>query len=66
METNEKMTYSAALAELEEILKTLERSEDANLDLISKQVKRASELMEFCRQQLHEIDEELRKIVEGI
>lgn len=66
MEQNEKMTYSAALAELEDILKELEQSEDANLDLISKQVKRASELMEFCRQQLHEIDEELRKIVEGI
>lgn len=66
METSEKMTYSQALSELEEILKVLERSEEANLDLISKQVKRASELMEFCRKQLHEIDEELRKIVEGI
>lgn len=66
METSEKMTYSQALAELEEILKVLERSEESNLDLISKQVKRASELMEFCRKQLHEIDEELRKIVEGI
>lgn len=66
METSEKLTYSQALAELEEILKVLERSEEANLDLISKQVKRASELMEFCRKQLHEIDEELRKIVEGI
>ena len=66
METSEKMTYSQALSELEEILKVLERSEESNLDLISKQVKRASELMEFCRKQLHEIDEELRKIVEGI
>ena len=66
METSEKMTYSQALSELEEILKVLERSEEANLDLIGKQVKRASELMEFCRKQLHEIDEELRKIVEGI
>lgn len=66
METIEKMTYSQALAELEEILKVLERSEESNLDLISKQVKRASELMEFCRKQLHEIDEELQKIVEGI
>lgn len=66
METSEKMTYSQALSELEEILKVLERSEEANLDLISKQVKRASELMEFCRKQLHEIDEELQKIVEGI
>ncbi len=66
METNEKMTYSAALAELEEILKALEQSEEANLDLISSRVKRASELMEICRKQLHELDEELQKIVEGI
>jgi exodeoxyribonuclease VII small subunit len=53
METSEKMTYSQALAELEEILKVLERSEEANLDLISKLVKRASGLMDFCRKQLH-------------
>lgn len=66
METNEKMTYSAALAELEGILKALEQSEEANLDLISSRVKRASELMEICRKQLHELDEELQKIVEGI
>lgn len=66
METNEKMTYSAALVELEGILKALEQSEEANLDLISSRVKRASELMEICRKQLHELDEELQKIVEGI
>lgn len=66
MEEKQKPTYSQALAELEGILKTLEQSGDTNLDLISAQVKRASELMELCRKQLHEIDEELQKIVEGI
>lgn len=65
MEKNE-MTYSQAIAELEGILQALEKSDEANLDYIAKQVKRATELMEFCRNQLLEIDEELRKIVEGI
>jgi exodeoxyribonuclease VII small subunit len=61
-----EMTYSQAIAELEAILQALEKSDEANLDHIALQVKRATELMEFCKGQLHEIDEELRKIVEGI
>lgn len=61
-----EMTYSQAVAELENIVKLLESSDEANLDLIAQQVKRASELMEFCRKQLTVIDDEIQKIVEGI
>lgn len=61
-----EMTYSQAVAELENIVKSLESSDEANLDLIAQQVKRASELMEFCRKQLTVIDDEIQKIVEGI
>ena len=66
MEEPKKMTYSQAVGELELILKQLENSAETNLDVISKQVKRASELMEICRTQLHATDEELRKIIEGL
>jgi exodeoxyribonuclease VII small subunit len=60
------LTYQDAVSELEQILKNLEQSEEVNIDVISAQVKRAGELMEFCRKQLHVLDAELTKIMEEI
>lgn len=60
------LTYQEAVTELEKILKHLEQTEEVNIDLISAQVKRAGELMEFCRKQLHVLDAELAKIMEEI
>lgn len=60
------MTYQEAVSELEQILKNLEQTEEVNIDVISAQVKRAGELMEFCRKQLHVLDAELTKIMEEI
>ena len=60
------MTYQEAVSELEQILKNLEQTEEVNVDVISAQVKRAGELMEFCRKQLHVLDAELTKIMEEI
>lgn len=65
-EKKQTISYTQAIAELEAILKALENSEETNLDTIGEQVKRATVLMEFCRKQLHEIDEELKKMVEGL
>lgn len=66
MDETTKMTYSQAVEELDAILKELENSELVNMDTISSNVKRASLLMEVCRKQLHDIDEELQKIVEKL
>ncbi|HSB86449.1 MAG TPA: exodeoxyribonuclease VII small subunit [Ilumatobacteraceae bacterium] len=43
--------YAAALAELETILGELERS-DVDVDVLAAQVKRASELIGFCRDRI--------------
>ena len=43
--------YAAALAELDEILGQLERS-DVDVDVLATQVQRAAELIEFCRERL--------------
>lgn len=43
--------YAAALAELETILSELERS-DVDVDVLAAQVKRASELIGFCRDRI--------------
>lgn len=61
--TKQKMTYTDALAELEQILSDLENNQEINMELISEKVKRAAVLMDFCKKQLHEMDTELEKIM---
>jgi exodeoxyribonuclease VII small subunit len=43
--------YAAALAELETILSQLERP-DVDVDVLATQVKRAAELIGFCRDRI--------------
>ncbi len=62
----QKISYSVAVAELEKILFDLENNSEVNMDVIAQKVKRAAELMEICKKQLHEIDTELEKILEDI
>lgn len=58
-----KQTYTEAVTELEQILAELENNSEVNMDVISEKVKRAAVLMEFCKKQLHELDEDLEKIL---
>lgn len=64
--TKQKQTYTEAVAELENILAELESSSEVNMDVISEKVKRAAFLMEFCKKQLHDLDEELEKMIEQL
>ena len=43
--------YGEAIAELEQILDRLERS-DVDVDVLAEQVRRAAELIAFCREHL--------------
>jgi exodeoxyribonuclease VII small subunit len=58
-----KLSYTEAVSELEQILASLEKSTEVNMDIISQQVKRAAVLMEFCKTQLHTLDKEMEKIL---
>ena len=58
---SKKLTYDTALAELNQILTTLQ-SDDTGLDQISMLVKRAAELSTFCKTKLREIEENIEKI----
>ena len=58
-----KLTYTEAVAELEQILAELENNSEINMDIISDKVKRAAVLMDFCKKQLHVLDEELEKLM---
>jgi exodeoxyribonuclease VII small subunit len=59
----QKQTYTEATAELEKILAGLENSTEVNMDVISEKVKRAAELMDFCKKQLHELDKDIEKMM---
>jgi exodeoxyribonuclease VII small subunit len=58
-----KMSYSEAKKELETIVKSIEAGE-LDVDLLTAKVKRASELIAFCKEKLTTTDEELQKLLE--
>jgi exodeoxyribonuclease VII small subunit len=56
-------SYTQAIEELEEILCQLEENEEVNMDSITEKVKRASELMQFCKNKLYQLDQDLQKVI---
>ena len=60
-----KMTYSQAKNELEEIVSAIESGE-LDVDILTDKVKRASELISFCKDKLTKTDKDLQKILEEI
>jgi exodeoxyribonuclease VII small subunit len=60
--TDEITGYAEAVDELERILADLE-SDDVDVDHLSTQVKRAADLIEFCRGRLDEAKVEVTRIV---
>lgn len=61
---DEKMNYSKALESLEEILRKVENP-DIPLSQVEKEVKRAMELIAYCREELSGYKERFDKIMEG-
>lgn len=64
--TKPKLTYTEAATELENILGELESNSEVNMDVITEKVKRAAVLMELCKKQLHDLDEELEQMMEHL
>lgn len=57
-----ELTYTKAMAELEEIVQQLQNN-SAGVDKLRDLVSRASELLAFCKKTLLETDEEIQKIL---
>jgi len=55
-----QMTYSQALTELEKIMTEIE-SEDTDVDVLAEKVKRAAQLIKFCRTRLKSTEEDVKK-----
>ena len=62
METKD-LTYTAAKEELEQIVYAIEGGK-LDVDELTKKVKRASELIAFCKDKHTKTDEELQKILD--
>ena len=52
------MTYESALKELQEVIEDL-RNEMVNVDDMTEKVKRAKELIDFCKNKLRNVGEDL-------
>jgi exodeoxyribonuclease VII small subunit len=55
-----KITYAAAIRELEGIVQEIESGE-ADVDVLAVKVKRASELIRFCKENLRKTRSEVEK-----
>ena len=60
-----KMNYTQAKNELEQIVTAIE-SGKLDIDALTNNVKRASELISFCKQKLTKTDKYLQKILDDI
>jgi exodeoxyribonuclease VII small subunit len=62
---NEPTGYAAALAELEEILSSLEQP-DVDVDVLSTRVERAAQLIAFCRARVDGARVSIEQAVAGL
>lgn len=65
MNTQETITYKEAMAQLEQIVYKIE-NEEPDVDELSAMVKKASDLMQFCREKLKSTEEEINQTLEKL
>lgn len=57
------MTYEEAIRQLDNIVRQIETGE-MGIDQLTAQLKRAQELIVFCRDTLYKTDEEVQKLLQ--
>lgn len=57
-----QLSYEQALSELKRIAEAIE-NESVSIDELADKVKRASELVEYCREKLRNTEAELDKVI---
>jgi exodeoxyribonuclease VII small subunit len=61
--TKKAQTYASAIAEMEEIIAQMENGE-LEIDALSDKVKKATELIRFCRAKLKQTEKAVTDILE--
>jgi exodeoxyribonuclease VII small subunit len=60
-----EINYTKAFEELQEIVHEIENGE-ISVDVLSKKVKRAAELIKICKTKLHSTEEDVSKILKEL
>lgn len=63
MTKKEEFSYQDAITEIETILEKME-NEELDVDVLSFQIKRVSQLIKLCREKLHKTEQEVEKILD--
>lgn len=58
------MTYDESIKRLQEIVQQLENGQAVGMDQYTKLANEAKELIDFCRRQLTELDDQIQQILE--
>lgn len=58
-------SYTEALSELQNILDKIE-SGDLDVDVLTDEIKKASELIKLCKDKLYKTDAQIKKIIDKI
>jgi exodeoxyribonuclease VII small subunit len=61
--TKKAVKYSEAIEEVERIINQIE-SNELDIDELTEKIRRASDLLKFCKQKLHFTEEEIQKIID--
>ena len=61
--SKKKQTYESAIKELQQIVNEMQE-EMVSIDEITEKVKRAKELMDFCKNKLREVGEDVDSLLE--
>lgn len=61
--TKKTLKYSEAIEEVEKIINQIE-SNELDIDELTEKIRRASELLKFCKQKLYFTEEEIQKIID--
>jgi len=61
----QELNYNKAFAELEKIVLQME-NEEVQIDELAQKVKRASELIKFCKEKLYNSELEITKVMKEI
>lgn len=58
------LTYEEAMSQLEELVRQVENNEQG-IDKLAEQLKKAQQLIAFCKDKLYTTDEEIQKILKN-
>lgn len=62
---NKEIKYSEAIRELDGILRKIQ-AEEVDVDDLTKEVKRAVELIKICKEKIKETEMEVEKVTKGL